>query len=206
MAIKINPTPAVRTVDRRVRRSRSALMRAAVALVSERETTDISISELAEAADVSRQLLYQHFNDRDTLLLEAALDLAERELVPLITQDLQSGIAPDQLLAVVGHFAQHRPFYRAMLKNSRSYDLTHELNGMLSAFNEPLIALMSARGLEPQAVEDLTVFTTGGWAAVINNWLIEAPDPLDVPAFSQRLTDIALAVLGAATGAGPITP
>jgi hypothetical protein len=57
---------------------------------------------------------------------------------------------------------------------------------------------MSASGLEPQAVEDLTLFIAGGWAAVINNWLIEAPDPLDVPAFGQRLIGIFLALVGGA--------
>jgi AcrR family transcriptional regulator len=188
--INIRATPAVRATDRRVRRSRSALMRAAVALVIERGTADITVSEIAEAADVSRPLLYQHFRDRDTLLLEAALDLAERELVPHITQE------PQLLDNIVGHFAQHRPFYRAMLKSSRSYDLTIALNGILGPFNQPLIDLMSASGLEPQVVEDLTLFIAGGWAAVINNWLIEAPDPLDVPAFGQRLMGIFLAVVG----------
>jgi hypothetical protein len=39
------------------------------------------------AADVSRQLVYQQFGDRDTLLLEAALDLATTELVRRVTGD-----------------------------------------------------------------------------------------------------------------------
>lgn len=197
MESKIDATPAGRTADRRVRRSRAALMRAAVALVIERDTTNIAVSEIADAADVSRPLLYQHFHNRDTLLLEAAIDLAERELLPLITQE-------PQLEAIVGHFAQHRRYYRAMLKSSRSYDLTNALNGILGPFNQPLIDLMSASGLEPRVVADLTLFIAGGWATVINTWLIEAPDPLDVPAFSQRLLDIFLAIAGAAAGIAPI--
>jgi AcrR family transcriptional regulator len=75
--MEIAPLPA----DRRARRSRRALMRAAVALVGERGSTNVPVSDLAEAADVSRQLVYQQFGDRDTLLLEAALDLATDELV-----------------------------------------------------------------------------------------------------------------------------
>ncbi|MFE7836069.1 TetR family transcriptional regulator [Streptomyces sp. NPDC057474] len=39
-------------------------------------------SDIAEAADVSRRVVYQHFGDRDTLLLEAGLGLARRELLP----------------------------------------------------------------------------------------------------------------------------
>src|SRR5215472_1591063 len=72
---------ASRTRDRRVVRSRSALMRAAVALVGERGTTAVPIPDIAEAADVSRQLVYLHFGNREMLLLEAALDLARKELL-----------------------------------------------------------------------------------------------------------------------------
>ncbi|MFD0487807.1 helix-turn-helix domain-containing protein [Saccharopolyspora spinosporotrichia] len=51
--------------DRRVRRSRAALMRAAVELVTERGTAAVTLSDIAEAADVSRRVVYQHFGDRD---------------------------------------------------------------------------------------------------------------------------------------------
>ena len=73
--------------DRRVRRSRAVLMAAAVTLVSERGTADVPVAEIADTADVSRRLVYQQFHDRETLLLEAALDLARRELLPRFTED-----------------------------------------------------------------------------------------------------------------------
>ena len=201
--MEVSPTPIQRVADRRVRRSRAALMRAAVDLVSERETADIAVSEIAEAADVSRKLLYQHFGDRDALLLAAAVDLAERELLPQIAADPQAAAGTDRLLGVVGHFAQHRPFYRAMLNSSRSYELTNALNTMLGPFNQQLIDLISGSALKPQVVEDMTLFVTGGWAALINRWLLEDPDPLDVQAFSQRLMNISLVLVGAVTGMAP---
>ena len=91
--MELNPAEPAR--DRRVRRSRAALMRAAVALVSERESTAVTVSEIAEAADVSRQVLYQQFGDRDALLLEAALDLVRRELL----RRLADSRAPDRTSA-----------------------------------------------------------------------------------------------------------
>jgi AcrR family transcriptional regulator len=68
--------------DRRVRRNRAALMAAAVRLVSERGTTALPVADLADAADVSRQLVHLQFGDRDALLVAAATDLVERELIP----------------------------------------------------------------------------------------------------------------------------
>src|ERR1700716_2026560 len=100
--------------DRRVRRSRAALTAAAVRLVSERGTTDIAVTDLTEAADVSRKLLYMHFGDRDGLLVAAALDLVEREV---LAQPAPEDVR-DRMLALARHFAEHRPFYRAILTGS----------------------------------------------------------------------------------------
>jgi AcrR family transcriptional regulator len=47
-----------------------------VACVSERGTTAVPVTDLADAANVSRQLVYLQFGDRDSLLVAAAVDLA----------------------------------------------------------------------------------------------------------------------------------
>lgn len=171
-------------------------MRAAVALVAERGTTNITISDIAEAADVSRQLVYQQFGDRDTLFMEAALDLAESELVPRITSAPVTLDPSARVLAVVEHFAEYRCFYRAMLTGPCAYGLSQTLSGLLGPFNEQLVHRMAGARLAPDVVEDLTAFVTGGWAAVINTWLIEGADPLDPEAFTDRLTGL-LSVLTA---------
>ncbi len=152
-------------------------MGAALSLVAARGTTNVAISEIAEAADVSRQLVYQQFGDRETLLLEAALDLARRELVPLVTgipgpmDDRAAG------LAAVRHFAQHRPFYRAMLTGPCAYRLTVALSSLLAPFNQPLVRGMSATEPSPG--------------------LLDAPDPLDPEAFTDRLTGMLSAITDA---------
>jgi AcrR family transcriptional regulator len=172
------------TLDRRVRRSRLALLRASIALVAERGTTAVTVSDIAEAADVSRQLVYQQFSDRDTLLLEAARDLAERELLPRITNPAE-GDTP--MLSVAEHFAEHRSFYRPMLTGPCAFGLDGLLCGMLGPYNQQIVQLMSPKPLAPQLAADLTAFVTGGFAQVINAWVIDGPDPLDPPAFAERL-------------------
>jgi AcrR family transcriptional regulator len=176
------------STDRRVRRSRSALFRAAVDLVGERGTTNVAVSELAEAADVSRQLIYQQFGDRDTLLLEAALDLARRELTE---SDHEVGVSPG-MTAALRHFAGRRAFYRAMLTGPCAYRLTIALSNLLSPFNRELVRGMP--GVRAGVVDDLTTFVTGGWAAVMNDWIINGPVPLDVEAFAARLMKLLRAI------------
>src|SRR5688500_12155330 len=89
--------------DRRVRRTRAAVLRAAFDLVTARGSAAVTISGIAGAADVSRRVVYQHFGDLDAVLLETGLDLVRRELLPHIAvtpRPDERGLA----LATVRHF------------------------------------------------------------------------------------------------------
>ena len=57
--------------DRRVRRTRSALARALIELVEERDLSRISVSDVAEAAGVSRSAFYDHYRDVHELAEDA---------------------------------------------------------------------------------------------------------------------------------------
>lgn len=187
--------------DRRVRRTRAALMGAAVALVAERGTTAVALSDIAEAADVSRQVVYQQFGDRDTLLLEAALDLARTELLPGLAEASNTSARRARPLAVARHFADHRSFYRAMLTGSCAFALNKALTGLLTPFNRQVIHQLGGDGLDARTVEDLATFLTGGGAAFFNTWVVEGADPLDPEEFTDRLmrmVSVATAVTTAA--------
>jgi AcrR family transcriptional regulator len=180
--------------DRRVRRSRAALMRAAVELVGARDSAAVPVSDIAEAADVSRQVLYQQFGDRDTLVLEAALDLVRRELLDDLPDDEQAS-----MLALAQHFATHRRFYRALLTGSSAFALNKALTGLFLPINRQHIAQLLGRRLDAHGVEDLAAFLTGGAAAVVNTWVIEGPEPLDPEEFTGRLMRIRTVVAGMIT-------
>jgi len=172
--------------DRRVRRTRAALLNAAVTLVTERGTAAVALSDLAEAADVSRRVVYQHFGDRDTLLLEAGLDLARRELLPHLAADPPlPGHA--RALAVARHFAGHRVFYRALLTGPCAFALDRGLISLLLPVNRQALQREHGGRLTPEAIDDLATFMTGGGSAFVTKWVVEAPDPLDPGAFTDRL-------------------
>lgn len=161
-------------------------MRAAIALVSERGTAAIAISEIADAADVSRPVLYQHFGDRDTLLLESALDLVERELLPRIADPDHDVTSHGRALALARHFADHRAFYRAMLTSSCGFALNRALSGLFIPVNRQLVQRAFGDTLDPQSADDLARFLTGAGAAFVNTWVIEGADPLDPEEFTDR--------------------
>ena len=200
--MKLDLAPTAPVKDRRVRRTRAALTRAAVALVTERGTAAVPLSDIAAAADVSRQIVYQHFGDRDTLLLEAALDLIRTELMPWLAEDdpeTDTNTAPpttlvdtrDQALLMARHFAQHRVFYRAMLNSSSASALNEALGGLFGAVNRRAFHEQFAGKFDPQQIEDLTVFVTGGSASIVNAWVTTGDEPLDPEDLADRMVGLA---------------
>jgi AcrR family transcriptional regulator len=169
--------------DRRVRRSRSALMDAAVALVSERGTAAVALSDIAEAADVGRKAAYAQFGDRDTLLLEAAIDLLRRELLPEVIT-LPPGRA--RAIASSRHFAEHRSFYRAILASSSATQLSAAVGELfLPRTRERLRYLFP--DMDTQLVSDLAVQLHGGMIALLTHWLVEGEEPSNAEGFADRL-------------------
>jgi AcrR family transcriptional regulator len=174
--------------DRRVRRTRAAVLRAVIDLVTERGTTAITVSEVAEAADVSRRVVYQHFGDLDSLLLEAGLDLARRELLPRLTDLVPPADARAETLAVARHFAGHRVFYRALFTGSCAFALDRGLISLLLPINRQAVEHLHRDRLSEQAAEDLAAFVTGGAGSFVTSWVVAgAPDP---EMFTDRLMNV----------------
>ncbi|GGT00220.1 TetR/AcrR family transcriptional regulator [Streptomyces chromofuscus] len=196
MDFGLPPPPEVR--DRRVQRSRAALLSAAVRLVGERGTTALSATELAEAADVSRRVLYLHFGDRDGLLIAAAVELVTRELLPQLPPNLDD---TRTALAVSRHFAERRPFYRPLLTGSCAYAAIrtvvslfrpHSLAGARELFGD----------LDDRAVGEVADFFTGAMAMALTEWLVDGPTPPDPDGFAERLLRIQSLLAGARGGPG----
>lgn len=182
-----------------MRRSRAALFAAAVRLVSERATTALSITELADEADVSRRLVYQQFTDKDALLLEAALDFTRRELNARVpdSESPDAVSAAAVILPMAAHFAEHRVFYRTMLTGSCAYAFSAAVGGLFTGYNRRLIREHYGDALDKTVVDDLTAFLTGGVAAIVHSWVVDGADPLAPEELSDRLDRIAPFVLGA---------
>lgn len=64
------------STDPRALRTRKALVDAVLRLLNDHEVADLNVSQIVKEAGVSRQVFYQHFADRDALILAAAADWA----------------------------------------------------------------------------------------------------------------------------------
>ena len=62
------------STDPRALRTRKALIDAVLRLLNDHEVADLNVSQIVKEAGVSRQVFYQHFADRDAVILAAAMD------------------------------------------------------------------------------------------------------------------------------------
>jgi AcrR family transcriptional regulator len=183
----VSPTTPQPAKDRRVRRTRAALLGAATALVSARGTANVPVSDIADAAGVSRQLVYLHYGDRDTLLLEAALDLARSELAVPCEKPPTGLFARERALAVAKHFVAHQGFYRAMFETASAYALNRVVSGLLAPLRSGALQGRFGDAMPPPLADDLAVFVIGGGTALLSSWVTGTDDELDPEAMADRL-------------------
>jgi AcrR family transcriptional regulator len=95
--------------DRRVERTRSALLNAFRALLLENRFELVSVGDIAWRARVSRSTLYEHFAGKDALL---ASSIATPFAV--LADALRVGHDTSKLVILLEHFWQNRPLARAI--------------------------------------------------------------------------------------------
>jgi AcrR family transcriptional regulator len=186
--LNISETPQL-SLDPRVRRSRAALFNAVVELISRGGSANVTIAAIAEAADLSRQVVYQQFGDRDTLVVEAALDLLRNELLPEIA-DRPSREARERALAPARHFAAYRRFYRPVLMSPCAFAFSRGLTELHLPPNRVLVEQILDEHHDPQTAEDLAVYLTGGGIAFLSEWIINGEEPLDSERFVDRMSSL----------------
>jgi len=80
-------------MDRRQRKTKAAIFKAFISLLSQKDYYKITVSEIIEAADIGRATFYAHFETKDFLLKE----LCEELFCHVLTYDKQGNTNSSQL-------------------------------------------------------------------------------------------------------------
>jgi AcrR family transcriptional regulator len=104
-------------IDRRVRRTRRLLAEALVQLITEKEYEAISITDIAERADLNRATFYLHYGNKEELLV----DMLEERFDELVQR--MDAINPNQPqwetheaeILMFEHAAEHHAMYKVLL-------------------------------------------------------------------------------------------
>ncbi len=135
-------------MDRRQRKTREAIFRAFIALLSQKEFGQITVGEIIDRADVGRATFYAHFETKDFLLKELCeelfchiFDAASNE--ETVHRHIFACDAPDSVFL---HLFQH------LQKNDNN------ILGLLSSQNNELFLRYFRTGLQRLAASQLPIF------------------------------------------------
>lgn len=144
---------APRRADRRRARTRAALLAAARELLVRRGTTEVSIQDITDAADVGVGSFYNHFDSKDELFTEAVAETLEEY--------------GTELDAVAAQYADPAERYAVGVR------MTARLAWSRPAVAQILVRagqdfLVSDRGLAPRALHDIESGIASGRFTVAN--------------------------------------
>lgn len=167
---------SARGVDRRVRRSRRAIIEAFERLIMSYELDEITVSALAREADVDRKTFYQHFGTIDGLL-----DAIADQTVSEILDEVEQAVGDDVPL---GDRVRLHAFFDALMRNlsedlileQRYYEhIPSEL--LFEHLSRPLMRQIVDRGLASGTLtgddlEMLLSFGLGGLFSLYRWWFL----------------------------------
>ncbi len=177
--------------DPRAERVRTRLREAAFALVHERPVDQMTVGDIVARAEVSRQVFYQHFRDRDD-----AVATAFTAAFAAATADI-GGDARARILRLFDFAADHRSMYRNVVPSAVVQRVVTAYRAELLAPCDEIATLAmpvvtSIASLTPDAV---TRFLVGGFMEVLRSWM-EDPDSTDLRGRVTAALDTVNALLG----------
>ncbi|MEW1601260.1 TetR family transcriptional regulator [Streptomyces sp. DH-12] len=174
------PTPAYRRLS--VEERRSQLLEAALSLFAHRAPEDVSLDDVAEAAGVSRPLVYRYFPGGKQQLYEAALKSAADELRDCFDEPLAGPLlarltrAVDRYLAFVG---RHDAGFSALLQGGSVVETSRTtaiVDGVRRAAAEHILRHLDVADPGPRLRMTIRMWITAVEAASLI-WLDEDKQP-----------------------------
>ncbi|MFC4807971.1 TetR/AcrR family transcriptional regulator [Paenibacillus sp. GCM10023250] len=176
-------------VDRRIIKTREAINKALIELMSEKSFENITINDIAEKANLNRGTLYLHYTDKYDLLDKCIKDhLANMLNFCILSEPGEASLdLINSPLPLFQYFEEHFSFYSSMLTNKG-----------ITCFQEQLI-LMVKKGItarlkiEEMKQEDNNVVVVQYMASAfvgVVEWWIKNNMPLSPQMMAQQLGDI----------------
>jgi AcrR family transcriptional regulator len=196
------PTKDMARVDRRILRTKKALRTALLELIEEKGYDGISVEEITQRANLGRATFYLHYKDKEDLLLEEFVEMAQ-ERVKVLTEipfsEWQAGERADEkqplapLVKVFEHAAEHEALYRVLLHGEGMKRLEQSIRALVAqSIAEIALAERRSRPLlaePPIPLELIAAYFSGALLSSLAWWL-DAParvSPVEMAGLFQRL-------------------
>ena len=164
----ITSTAMEKKTDRRVARTKAALMSAFVGEILSRGYESVSVEDIARRADVGRSTFYMHYRSKDELLREA-VSRPSAILSLIVGSDIDADMVAPQL----AHFHEQRRRNGTFFRDPIRRIWTARLAQMMEL---RLIKLARITGAQPRLPLPLVALQLAELQiSLITNWLVEKP-------------------------------
>lgn len=157
--------------DRRVLRTKKAIRHAFAKLLSQKPVTEITVTELAQAADINRKTFYNYYSDVYQVVDEIENEIVTAFEAALQEIDLKRDLQPPytMLTKLTAIIDCDRDFYRQLLRSgSNSGLMTKIVSSLKSKSKESLANQVS---LDNDTLNLMIDYTVGGIVDVYQNWV-----------------------------------
>jgi AcrR family transcriptional regulator len=164
-------------MDRRIEKSKNAIMEALIRLMTEKDFDKITINEIAELANVNRGTIYLHFEDKFDLLdycIKTHLDQLFKKCT--IADDTSQSSPKSDMLQICNYLKQNIYFYQLLLKKRGTPAFRDQL---LNRVQEMFQKQLNRRGIYQNANNEILLqFISSATVGVLEWWIINSmPSP-----------------------------
>jgi AcrR family transcriptional regulator len=170
-------------MDRRIEKSKQAIMDAFMILILKKDLESITVGEIAEKANVNRGTVYLHFTDKYDLR-DKCLDNYLTQLTKACIQDhkVEKITSKSSLIRVFEHLEVNYEIYSAMLSNKESSVFRKR---MKEIFKDGLISRIDLS--EQEVNKEISVeFLVSAGVGVLEWWIYNSK-PYPAPIIAEQL-------------------
>lgn len=162
--------------DRRIRRTQQSIRNALIELMLEKAYEKITIQEIIDRADVGRATFYNHYQDKDDLLLRGVAEFTRSEVTEEPVQRIheQTSTRPLNTVETAGmfrHSQQNSRMHQVIFKRNQDNVVLERVTAVLQArVEEQLEHLKSTEFDLAVPMPILAHFISGGIWSLIHWW------------------------------------
>jgi AcrR family transcriptional regulator len=157
-------------LDKRCRKTRKAIKTSLIKLMIEKDISNITITEIAEEADINRKTFYAHYRDLYDILDEIENDLIEKLFRILDNADiLKSMYNPYPLFKeLTSEINKDFEFYKLLVQSKNYNSLLNKIQGV---FKERFLELSNGTiKTDKEILSFIIDFISSGITSVYKEW------------------------------------
>src|SRR5450432_3226217 len=182
-------TLAIPKNDRRILRTRKMLWEALIALIQDKDYSEITIQDIADRANVNRVTFYLHYRDKQDFLVQS-MDVIFNDLIskitPLTGENFRTDIPPEGMTLVYQYIADNAKLYRIVLGDKGLPFLVNRFRKYLTDLTiQRFQMLATEENKERISLEVVAHYVAGSIIGLITWWL-ENDMPISPQEFAHQ--------------------